>query len=105
MVWRCDDCLIEKVTATAVAAPKCPNCGGTMGKLLAALLSKGRLSSPFPPPIKFAKRCLRSQATKLFLEERDPGPFSSLGLIMMVFLSKPVTFNLMSWKPKTVCVS
>jgi len=44
MVWRCDDCLIEKVTVATATAPKCPSCGGKMRKLLAPLLSKGRLS-------------------------------------------------------------
>jgi nicotinate phosphoribosyltransferase len=58
MVWRCDDCLIEKVTTTAVAAPKCPKCRGTMGKLLAALLSKGRLSKPLPSPDQIREKGL-----------------------------------------------
>ena len=44
MVWRCDDCLIEKVTVATATEPKCPNCGRKMRKLLAPLLSKGRLS-------------------------------------------------------------
>src|SRR5438132_5138916 len=34
-VWRCDECLREKITGLTVGAPKCPNCGGPMGKLLA----------------------------------------------------------------------
>jgi len=58
MVWRCDDCLIERVTAATMAAPKCPNCGGTMGKLLAALLSKGRLSKPLPSPDQIREKVL-----------------------------------------------
>ncbi len=48
MVWRCDDCLTEKVAGETVTAPKCPNCAGKMGKLLAPLLSKGRLSKALP---------------------------------------------------------
>src|SRR5207249_2448340 len=48
MVWRCDDCLTEKVTGETATAPKCPNCAGKMGKLLALLLSKGRLSKALP---------------------------------------------------------
>ena len=48
MVWRCDDCLTEKVTGPTAIAPKCPSCGGRMRKLLAPLLSKGRLSKPLP---------------------------------------------------------
>src|SRR5947208_13933786 len=44
MVWRCDDCLTEKVTGPTTAAPNCPNCGEKMMKMLAHLLSKGRLS-------------------------------------------------------------
>ncbi len=48
MVWRCDDCLTEKVTVATATEPKCPNCGGKMGRLLAPLLSKGRLSKALP---------------------------------------------------------
>jgi len=48
MVWRCDDCLIEKVTVATATEPKCPNCGGKMGRLLAPLHSKGRLSKALP---------------------------------------------------------
>jgi len=48
MVWRCHDCLTEKVIGAAATTPKCPNCGEKMGKMLVALLSKGRLSKPLP---------------------------------------------------------
>jgi nicotinate phosphoribosyltransferase len=64
MVWRCDDCLIEKVTAATVAAPKCPNCGGTMRKLLAPIISKGRLSKALPSPDYIRERVL-SQLDRL----------------------------------------
>jgi len=42
MVWRCDDCLTEKITGAAATAPKCPKCGGKMVELLAPHLSKGQ---------------------------------------------------------------
>jgi len=58
MVWRCDDCLIENVTGATVAAPKCPNCGGTMRKLLGPLLSKGRRSETLPSPDHIRERVL-----------------------------------------------
>jgi len=48
IVWRCDDCLIERVAAAPATEPKCPNCGGRMRKLFAPLLSKGRLSKTLP---------------------------------------------------------
>ena len=48
MVWRCKDCLAEKVTGVTMAVPNCPNCGGKTGKLLAPLLAKGRLSKALP---------------------------------------------------------
>jgi nicotinate phosphoribosyltransferase len=58
MVWRCDDCLIEKVTVVTATEPKCPNCGGKMGKLLEPLLSKGRLSKPLPSADYIRERVL-----------------------------------------------
>jgi len=56
--WRCDDCLIEKITGVTQTAPKCPNCGATMAKLLAALLSRGRLSKTLPSPDHIRERVL-----------------------------------------------
>lgn len=64
MVWRCDKCLIEKVTGAAVAGLKCPNCGEKMWKLLAPLLSKGRLSKALPSADVIRKRVLE-QLTRL----------------------------------------
>src|SRR5207245_11337409 len=58
MVWRCEDCLTEKVTGATVTALKCPNCGGKMGKLLAPLLSKGRLSKALPSADHIRERVL-----------------------------------------------
>ncbi len=58
MVWRCKDCLTEKVTGATVTALKCPNCGGKMGKLLAPLLSKGRLSKALPSADHIRERVL-----------------------------------------------
>ena len=58
MVWRCDECLREKITGLTVGAPKCPNCGGPMGKLLAPLLSKGRLSKMLPSPDQIREKVL-----------------------------------------------
>src|SRR5438876_8743079 len=57
-VWRCDECLREKITGLTVGAPKCPNCGGPMGKLLAPLLSKGRLSKMLPSPDHIRQKVL-----------------------------------------------
>jgi nicotinate phosphoribosyltransferase len=48
MVWRCDDCLLEKVTGDTLPMPKCPNCGRDMRRLLLPLLTKGRLASTLP---------------------------------------------------------
>jgi nicotinate phosphoribosyltransferase len=48
MVWRCDDCLTEKVTGATATAPDCPSCGGKTRKLLVPLLSKGQLSKALP---------------------------------------------------------
>src|SRR2546422_10979525 len=48
MGWGCDNCLTEKVTVATATEPKCPNCGGKMGRLLAPLLSKGRLLKALP---------------------------------------------------------
>jgi nicotinate phosphoribosyltransferase len=58
MVWRCDDCLTEKVTGATTAAPNCPNCEGRMGKMLAPLLSKGRLPKALPSADKIRERVL-----------------------------------------------
>jgi len=58
MVWRCNDCLTEMVTGAAATAPKCPNCGGKMGKLLVPLISKGRLSKALPPADHIRERVL-----------------------------------------------
>ena len=58
MAWRCDDCLIEKITGATQTAPKCPNCGVTMAKLLAALLSRERLSKTLPSPDHIRERVL-----------------------------------------------
>ena len=57
-VWRCDECLREKITGLTVGAPKCPNCRGPMGKLLAPLLSKGRLSKMLPSPDQIRQKVL-----------------------------------------------
>jgi nicotinate phosphoribosyltransferase len=64
MVWRCDDCLREKVTGATVTAPKCQNCGQRMGKLLGPLISKGRLSKVLPSPDNIRERVL-SQLDRL----------------------------------------
>jgi len=58
MVWRCDDCQTEIVTGASAIAPKCPNCGGKMGKLLVPLISKGRLSKALPPADHIRERLL-----------------------------------------------
>src|SRR5438309_1871875 len=58
IVWRCDDCLIEKVTGATATEPQCPNCGGTMRKLLGPLLSKGRRSETLPSPDHIRERVL-----------------------------------------------
>ena len=58
MVWRCDECLREKITGLTVDAPQCPNCGGPMGKLLAPFLSKGRLSKTLPSPDQIREKVL-----------------------------------------------
>jgi nicotinate phosphoribosyltransferase len=58
MVWRCEDCLTEKVTGATVTTLKCPSCGGKVGKLLAPLLSKGRLSKALPSAHHIRERVL-----------------------------------------------
>jgi nicotinate phosphoribosyltransferase len=50
MVWRCSNCLTDRVTSTTETAPKCPNCGEEMGKLLEPIISRGRLSRVLPSP-------------------------------------------------------
>src|SRR5436309_9486124 len=57
-VWRCNDCLKEKVTGATVTSFNCPNCGGPMGKLLAPFLSKGRLSKTLPSPDQIREKVL-----------------------------------------------
>lgn len=47
-VWRCEKCLIEKVTAPSASISKCPNCGGPMGMMLVPLISDGKVSAPLP---------------------------------------------------------
>ncbi len=64
MVWRCDDCLKEKVTGATVTASKCPNCGREMGKLLLPLISKGRLSKA-PPSADVIRERMLSQLNRL----------------------------------------
>ncbi len=58
MVWRCDDCLTEKVTGATTAAPNCPNCEGRMEKMLDPLLSKGRLPKALPSADEIRERVL-----------------------------------------------
>ncbi|HEV2119825.1 MAG TPA: nicotinate phosphoribosyltransferase [Candidatus Bathyarchaeia archaeon] len=58
MVWRCDDCLIEKVTSATATEPECPNCGGKTGRLPVPLLSNGRLSKTLPSADKIRERVL-----------------------------------------------
>ncbi len=57
-VWRCDDCLTERVTAVSEAKSECQNCGREMEKLLASLLSKGRLAKALPSADHIRNRVL-----------------------------------------------
>jgi nicotinate phosphoribosyltransferase len=58
MVWRCDDCMIEKVAVPTASEPKCPSCGGRMGRLLVPLQSRGRLSKALPSADRIRERVL-----------------------------------------------
>jgi len=58
MVWRCNDCLKEKVTGATVTSSNCPNCGKEMGKLLVPLISKRRLSKALPSADAIRERVL-----------------------------------------------
>lgn len=58
MVWRCDDCLLEKVEGYDSQMPRCPNCGNDMLKLLSPLIVKGRLASALPSADNIRKRVL-----------------------------------------------
>jgi len=58
MVWRCNDCLKEKVTGATVTSFNCPNCGKEMGKLLVPLISKRRLSKALPSADAIRERVL-----------------------------------------------
>ena len=58
IVWRCDNCLTEKVTGATATEPKCPNCRGKLSKMLAPLLSKGRLSKALPSADHIRERVL-----------------------------------------------
>ena len=58
MVWRCDDCLLEKVTVESLPMSKCPNCRNDMQKLLMPLITKGRLASALPSADNIRKRVL-----------------------------------------------
>lgn len=72
VVWRCDDCLTEKVAVQSAKEPKCPNCGGKMGGLLAPLLSKGRLSKALPSADHIRERVL-GQLKRLGVSTQEPG--------------------------------
>ena len=63
-VWRCDGCLIEKVTSATATQPKCPECGGKTRKLPTPLLSRGKLSKALPSADNIRKRVL-DQLTRL----------------------------------------
>ena len=63
-VWRCDDCLLEKVTLRSAPAPACPKCGHKTNPLLTPLLKKGSLASPLPGPDEVRKLVL-GQLSKL----------------------------------------
>ncbi|HWY28442.1 MAG TPA: hypothetical protein VNW25_04190, partial [Candidatus Sulfotelmatobacter sp.] len=71
VVWRCDDCLMEKVVVPSAKEPKCPNCGGKMGRLLAPLLSKGRLSEALPSADHIRERVLE-QLKRLGASTQEP---------------------------------
>jgi nicotinate phosphoribosyltransferase len=58
IVWRCDNCVTEKVTGATATEPKCPNCRGKLSKMLAPLLSKGRLSKALPSADHIRERVL-----------------------------------------------
>jgi len=64
LVWRCGNCLIDKVTAATVTSSECPTCGGKMSELLARLISNGRLSKPLSSADQIRERVL-SQLERL----------------------------------------
>ena len=70
IVWRCDDCLTEKVTGATTAPPSCPNCGRKMGKMLAALLSNGRVSKALPSADDIRERVL-GQLSRLDFSQKS----------------------------------
>jgi len=72
VVWRCDDCLIEKVAVRGAKEPKCSNCGEKMGRLLTPLLSKGRLSKVLPSADHIRERVL-GQLKRLDASTQEPG--------------------------------
>ncbi len=47
-VWRCDDCLIERVKPARLPAPTCSKCGGKTHPLLMPLITRGGLATPLP---------------------------------------------------------
>ena len=70
-VWKCEDCLTEKVTGATAPAPSCPNCESKMGKMLVPLLSKGRLSKALPSADNIRERVL-GQLARLDVSQKSP---------------------------------
>ncbi len=58
-VWRCDDCLIERVKPASSPAPACPKCGEKTYPLLMPLITKGGLAKPLPSAEKIRDSVLR----------------------------------------------
>jgi nicotinate phosphoribosyltransferase len=58
LVWRCENCLNDKVTANIVTEVECPTCQRKMSKLLEPLITNGGLPKPLPSADRIRERVL-----------------------------------------------
>jgi len=63
-VWRCPECVIDRVAKKSQDSPRCPNCGRTMKALLEPLIRDGKLVAKLPNVDEIRSKLL-SQLSKL----------------------------------------
>jgi nicotinate phosphoribosyltransferase len=66
-VWRCEECLSDKVVPFENPQPKCPKCGGKMEQMLKLLIKNGQIAAKLPEPSEIRQYVLE-QVSKLPLE-------------------------------------
>ncbi len=62
-VWRCNDHIVDIVTAADSPAPSCPKCGKKTTSLLTPLIGKGHLAKPIPSAEKIREKVLKQLST------------------------------------------